>query len=117
MKKLSFLFLLFLGCNIIPPEPSDFTLEEVTVVGGPNLSIQDSVGLLLVVRGLPPSNEWDMIWEVNGQVMFSEELDGKSGKISSLKKYKASQPGEYIFKGCVVSKLMRVCDDVTFFLQ
>jgi hypothetical protein len=59
MKKLPLLFFIFLGCNIIPPEPSDFTIEEVTVVGGPNQNLQDSVGLLLVVRGLPPTNKWN----------------------------------------------------------
>lgn len=117
MKKLSLLFLILLGCNIIPPEPSDYTVEEVSVIGGPNQSLQDSVGLLLVVRGLPPTNDWDMIWEVNGQVVFSEEVSGKAGSISSLKKYKGSQPGEYIYKGCIVSKNLRICDDETFFLQ
>lgn len=117
MKKLPLLFLILFGCNIIPPEPSDYTIEEVRVIGEPNQSFQDSVGLLLVVRGLPPTNKWDMIWEVNDQVVFSEEVSGKAGRISSLKKFKGSQPGEYIFKGCIVSKNMRICDDVTFFLQ
>ncbi|SEF80230.1 hypothetical protein [Algoriphagus boritolerans] len=117
MKKLPLLFFILLGCNIIPPEPSDFTIEEVRVIAEPNQSFQDSVGLLLVVRGIPPSNEWDMIWEVNGNVMFSEELDGKSGRISTLKKFKASQPGEYVFEGCIVSKTMRICDDETFYLK
>lgn len=117
MKKLPFLFLILLGCNIIPPEPSDYTVEEVTVVGGPNQSLQDSVGLLLVVRGLPPTNEWNMIWEVNGQVVFSEEVSGRAGSISSLKKYKGSKAGENIFEGCIVSKNLRICDEETFFLQ
>ncbi|MDP2041233.1 MAG: hypothetical protein Q8S14_10090 [Algoriphagus sp.] len=117
MKKLPLLFFMLLGCNIIPPEPSDFTVEEVTVVGGPNQNLKDSVGLLLVVRGLPPTNKWNMIWEINGQVVFSEEVSGKAGTVSSLKKYKGSQPGEYIFKGCIVSKTMRICDDETFFLR
>lgn len=117
MKKLPLLFLIFLGCNIIPPEPSDYTVEEVRVIGGSNQSLQDSVGLLLVVRGLPPSNDWDMIWEVNGQVVFSEEVSGRAGSISSLKKYKGSQPGEYIYKGCIESNTLRICDDETFFLQ
>lgn len=117
VKMLPLLFLVLLGCNIIPPEPADYTVEEVSVIGGPNQSFQDSVGLLLVVRGLPPTNKWDMIWEVNGQVVFTEEVSGKAGRISSLKKFKGSQPGEYIFKGCILSKTMRVCDDVTFFLR
>jgi hypothetical protein len=117
MKKLPLLFFMLLGCNIIPPEPSDFTIEEVTVVGGPNQNLKDSVGLLLTVRGLPPTNKWNMEWEINGQVVFTEEVSGKSGTFSSLKKYKGSQPGEYIFKGCIASKTMRICDDVTFFLR
>ena len=117
VKMLPLLFLVIIGCNIIPPEPSDFTIEEVRIQGGPDQSLQDSVGLLLVVRGLPPTNEWDMIWEINGDVVFSQELDGKAGRISTLKKFKGSQPGEYIFKGCIQSKTMRICDDVTFYLR
>lgn len=117
VKMLPLLFLVLLGCNIIPPEPSDYTVEEVSVIGGPNQSLQDSVGLLLVVRGLPPTNKWDMIWEVNGQEVFTQEVSGKAGKISTIHKFKGSQPGEYIYKGCILSKTMKVCDDVTFFLQ
>jgi hypothetical protein len=117
MKKLPLLFFMLLGCNIIPPEPSDFTIEEVTVVGGPNQNLKDSVGLLLTVRGLPPTNKWNMEWEINGQVVFTEEVSGKSGTFSSLKKYKGSQSGEYIFKGCIASKTMRICDKETFFLR
>ncbi|MBA4299869.1 MAG: hypothetical protein C0433_07150 [Cyclobacterium sp.] len=117
MKKLPFLFLILFGCNIIPPEPSDFTVEEVAVIGGLNQNLKDSVGLLLVVRGLPPTNKWDMIWEINGQVVFSEEVSGKSGRVSSLKKYKGSQAGKHIFKGCIESKTMRICDDETFYLR
>lgn len=117
IKKLLFLLFILSGCNIIPPEPSDYTVEEVRVIGEPNQSFQDSVGLLLVVRGLPPTNEWKMIWEINGQVEFTEEVGGKSGQISSLKKFKGNQPGEYIFKGCILSKTMRICDEVIFYLR
>jgi len=59
MKNPPLLFLILFGCNIITPEPSDFTIEEVTVVGEPDQNLQDSVGLLLVVRGLPPTNKWN----------------------------------------------------------
>ncbi|MDF2159030.1 hypothetical protein [Algoriphagus sp. CAU 1675] len=117
MKKLTPLFLILFGCNIIPPEPSDFTIEEVTVVDGPNFRVQDSVGLLLVVKGLPSTNEWRMVWEVNGQDVFSESVAGKSGRIVSLKKFKGSQTGEYLYRGCIESKLMRVCGEQQFFLQ
>lgn len=117
MKNLPLLFLFLLGCNIIPPQPSDYTVEEVRVIGEPNQSYQDSVGLLLVVRGLPPTNKWKMIWEVNDQVVFSEEVSGKTGRISSLKKFKGNQPGEYVFKGCIVYKNLRICDDEIFYLR
>lgn len=117
LKKLSLLFLILLGCNIIPPQPSDYTVEEVSVEGGPYHSLQDSVGLLLVVRGLPPTNEWRMVWEVNDQEVFSEKVSGKSGRISTLKKFKGNQPGEYIYQGCITYKHMRICDTATFFLQ
>lgn len=117
MKKLLPLFLILIGCNIIPPEPSDFTVEEVTVVDGPDFRVQDSVGLLLVVRGLPPTNEWKMVWEINGQDVFTQGVSGRSGRISLVKKFKGTQPGEYLYRGCIVSKYMRVCDEEVFFLQ
>ena len=117
MKKLPFLLLILFACNNIDPEPSDNTLEVVSVEGGQNHSIQDSVGLLIVTRNLPPTNNWKMVWEVNGQDVFSQNISGKSGKVTSLKKYKGSQPGQYIFKGCIVSKTMRICNETTFFLR
>ena len=117
IKKLPLLFLILTGCNIIPPQPSDYTVEEVSVEGGPYHSVQDSVGLLLVIRGLPPTNEWEMIWEVNDQVVFSEEVSGKAGRISPLKKFKGTQSGEYMYKGCIIYKTMRICDEATFFLR
>ena len=116
MKKLFHLFLILFACNIIPPEPSDYTIEEVTVVDGSNFRVQDSVGLLLVVRGLPPTNEWKMVWEVNGQDVFTEGIAGRSGRISTLKKFKGTQPGTYRFRGCIVSELRRICDEAVFFL-
>ncbi|TNF40350.1 MAG: hypothetical protein EP311_09075 [Cytophagales bacterium] len=117
MKKLLPLFFILFSCNIIPPEPSDYTIEEVSVVGGPVLSVQDSVGLLLTVRGLPPANEWKMVWEVNGQDAFTQDVSGKPGTFSFTKKYRGSQTGEYLFKGCIQSKTRRICDETTFFLQ
>ncbi|MFN3760000.1 MAG: hypothetical protein ACK4SF_12395 [Algoriphagus aquaeductus] len=117
MKKLSLLFLILLSCNIIPPEPSDFTLEEVTVVGGPILSVQDSVGLLIVLNGLPPTNEWKMSWEIDGQELFTEDVSGKSGKYSSLKKYRKGQPGNFVFRGCISSKNMKVCQEEPFTIR
>lgn len=117
MKKLLPLFLILFACNIIPPEPSDFTIEEVTVVDGPNFRVQDSVGLLLVVRGLPPTNEWKMVWEVNGEDVFVQGVSGRSGRISIVQKFKGTQPREYLYRGCIVSKYMRVCDEDVFFLQ
>ena len=117
MKKLIPLFLILFACNIIPPEPSDFTIEEVTVVDGPNLRVQDSVSLLLVVRGLPPTNRWKMVWEINGKDVFSQGVSGKSGSISILKKFKGTQPGEYTYRGCIVSEYRRICDEEVFFLR
>lgn len=117
MKKLLPLFLILFACTIIPPEPSDFTIEEVTVVDGPNLRVQDSVGLLLVVRGLPPTNKWKMVWEINGQDVFIQGVTGRSGSISLLKKFKGTQPGEYTYRGCIVSETRRICDEELFFLR
>ncbi|GMQ29041.1 hypothetical protein [Algoriphagus confluentis] len=117
MKKPVFFALFLFACNVIPPEPSDFTVEEVSVVGGPVLSVQDSVGLLLRVRGLPPTNAWKMVWEVNGQDVFTQDVSGKPGTFSFTKKYRGTQTGEYLFKGCIQSKTRRICDETTFFLQ
>ncbi|MBC6368097.1 hypothetical protein [Algoriphagus sp. AK58] len=117
MKKIPLLFFLLVACNIIPPQPSDFTVEEVSVAGGQTHSVQDSVGLLFVVRGLPPTNDWKMIWEINDQVLFTEDISGKSGRISILKKFKGNQIGEYRYRGCVVYENTRICDEAPFFLK
>jgi len=117
MKKLPFLFLILFACNIIPPEPSDYTIEEVSVEGGQVHSVQDSVGLTLVTRGLPPTNSWKMVWEINGQDVFTQDVTGKAGTFSLTKKYKGTQTGEYLFKGCIESKTRRICDEARFFLQ
>jgi hypothetical protein len=117
MKKIALLIFILFACNYIEPEPADFTLEKVSVEGGQFHRVQDSVSLLIVTRGLPPSNKWEMIWEVNGQELFSEDVSGKSGSFSSIKKYKGSQTGEYLFKGCIASKNLRVCNEKTFFLR
>lgn len=117
MKKLPFLFFILFACNIIPPEPSDYTIEEVSIEGGEVHSVQDSVGLKLVTRGLPPTNSWKMVWEINGQDVFTQDVSGKSGTFSLTKKYKGSQTGEYLYKGCIQSKNMRICDEARFFLQ
>jgi len=117
MKKLPFLLLIFFACNNIPPEPSDYTIEEVSVVGGSFHAVQDSVGLLFSVRGLPPTNEWKMVWEINGQDVFTQNVSGKAGNTSITKKYKGTQTGEYIYRGCIAFKNRRICDESTFFLK
>jgi hypothetical protein len=117
MKKLSLVIFIFLGCNIIPPEPADYTIEEVSVVGGQVHSVQDSVGLKLMVRGLPPTNAWNMVWEINGQDVFTEEVTGQAGNRSVIKKFKGTKTGEYTYKGCIESKTRRICGETRFFLQ
>lgn len=117
MKKLLLLLVIICSCNNIDPEPSDFTLEEVTVTGGPNLNIQDSVGLLIVVRGLPPTNKWGVSWEINDQQLFAQSVTGRAGRISFLKKFKPNQSGEYTFQGCVFSENMKVCRSQIFFVR
>ncbi|TDQ16288.1 hypothetical protein DFQ04_2404 [Algoriphagus boseongensis] len=117
MRKFTILIFILFGCNVIPPEPSDYTIEEVSVEGGEVHSVQDSVGLKLVTRGLPPTNSWKMVWEINGQDVFTQDVTGKAGTFSLTKKYKGTQPGEYIFRGCIQSKTRRICDDKRFFLQ
>ncbi|WP_026952772.1 hypothetical protein [Algoriphagus mannitolivorans] len=117
MKKLFLLVFILFACNIIPPEPSDFTIEEVSIVGGPVHSVRDSVGLKLMVRGLPPTNAWKMVWEVNGQDVFTQVVAGQAGNRSEIKKFKGSQTGQYLYKGCIVSNTRRICGEATFFLQ
>lgn len=117
MKKLFFLVFILLACNNIPPEPSDFTIEEVSVVGGQVHSVRDSVGLKLNVRGLPPTNSWKMVWEINGADVFTEEVTGQAGNRSVIKKFKGTQTGEYFYKGCIESKTRRICGEARFFLQ
>ncbi|MDX5338070.1 MAG: hypothetical protein LPK25_03510 [Cyclobacteriaceae bacterium] len=117
MKKLFLLFFILSACNIIPPEPADYTIEEVSVIGGNVHSIQDSVGLKLLVRGLPPTNAWKMVWEVNGQDVFTQDVAGQAGNRLEIRKYKGTQTGEYLFKGCIQSKTRRICGETRFFLQ
>lgn len=117
MKKLFLLVCILFACNIIPPEPSDYTIYEVSVEGGPVHSVKDSVGLVLKVRGLPPTNAWKMVWEVNEQDVFTQVVAGQSGDRSEVKKFKGTQTGEYIYKGCIVSNTRRICGETTFYLQ
>ncbi|MDX5337791.1 MAG: hypothetical protein LPK25_02115 [Cyclobacteriaceae bacterium] len=117
MKKFFLLVIILSACNNIPPEPSDFTIEEVSVLGGQVHSVKDSVELLLAVRGLPPTNTWSMVWEVNGQDLFIEEVSGQAGDRIVTKKFKGTQTGEYLYKGCIQSKTRRICGEARFFLQ